>query len=78
MPDGAQIAAFSAASLLLGANAFDTALHVQVATKDDATMALWTGVGLEVVTLAAVIYKAPEQAFIDDRVPSAAALQAAA
>jgi hypothetical protein len=71
-----QLLAFTTATVLLACDAFDNALLYQVERKDDATLALWTGVGVEIITLAAVLIESPEEAFSGNQAPSPAELQA--
>lgn len=75
MPDLNYLVPFTRDIVLLSVGVFDKALHIQMERKDDATFALWAGVGLETITFAAVLVKAPNDAFSDCRVPSVAELQ---
>lgn len=51
-------------------DAFDRALDFQLRTKDDATMAIWTAIGLEAATLGAVLASDPATAYGGGTVPT--------
>lgn len=61
--------AYIVATTELSVGAFDSALFYQLESKDDATFALWSGVGLETATLAGVLLASPAEAFQDGEVP---------
>jgi hypothetical protein len=76
MPDQGHLATFTVAAITLAASAFDKGLQIQMEAKDDATYALWAGVGLETITLATVLLVAPGDAFRGGVVPTASQLRA--
>lgn len=70
MDDHSGLAAFTVSTTLVSAGAFDRGLQYQLELRDDATLAVWSSVGLETITLVAVLLKAPAEAFQDGALPS--------
>lgn len=76
MDQNRELSLFTEASVLLASSAFDTGLWYQRELKDDGTLALWTSIGLETISLGAILLMSPNAAFVGDQVPPAENLRA--